>query len=105
MTCYVTANFLAKNKDRGNKRTITKANPNAPNAAAQQAFNNIKAITPAFTAFPIFLPIGSFYALYKGAKIIHAKGNKKTTVNSVLSRLKEKIKIAKITSRYKAAAI
>ena len=48
----------------------------APNAAAQEAFIKIKAITPAFTAFPIFFGEGNRMALIKAEKIIHENGSR-----------------------------
>ena len=59
------------------------ASQNAPKAAAQEAFSNINAITPAFTALQIFLPTGSLKALYKGVKIIPENGSKKINASKL----------------------
>ena len=45
--------------ESGKKSAIKKANPKEPNTAAQAASIKISDITQAFTASPMFLPIGS----------------------------------------------
>ena len=78
---------------------IIKANQNEPKAAAQDAFSMINAITPAFTALPMFFPMGSLMAFSKGVKIIPIKGSKNNNVISNMLFVNDIKTIAPITSR------
>jgi hypothetical protein len=100
----VTAKSRPNFIDMGNKITITIAIYKAPNAAAHAAFISIKAITPALTAFPIFLPTGSFMATDKGVKIIQANGSKKTSANKRVPFRNAKYRMNATTITYKNKA-
>lgn len=63
--------------DNGNKITIISATCQTPKALAHAAFNKINAMTPAFTALPMFEPTGFCMAFNKGLKIMNAKKARK----------------------------
>jgi hypothetical protein len=65
---YVTENSLDNQMERGSKAVIIKAKANEPEAAAQEAFININAMTPAFTDFLMKSAEGSTIAFSKGLK-------------------------------------
>ena len=97
---YVTANIFDSHSDNGNKTIIIKANQKKPKAAAQDAFSIISAITPAFTALPMFFPMGSLIAFIKGIKIIAIKGSKNNSVTGNILFVIDKKTIAPITIVY-----
>lgn len=71
-----------------------------PKAAAQEAFISIKAITPDFTAFPMFLPTGNWMAISSGVKIIKVKGTIKISADRKLPLVCATIRMAAITTVY-----
>lgn len=88
----------------GNSAAITKAKSSASKVTAHAASINIKEITPAFTAPPMFLPIGFLIALNKGLKIIQANGKRKSNDHNNRSFIKANQAMAPITIAYKIAA-
>ena len=81
----MTAKIFASHKEIGNKSKIKKARAMAPNAAAHEAFIKINAITPDFTALPIFFGDVTRMAFIKAEKIIQANGSKKTRDHPIIS--------------------
>jgi len=67
---HVTAKSLASDNDKGSNSNIINAIQGKPKAAAQLAFINMRAITPAFTALPISGPEGLLIALDNAGKIM-----------------------------------
>lgn len=69
-----------------------------PKAAASEASITINAITPAFTAFPIFFPDALRIAASKGLKIIQRKTIKKITVKERVCLVKAKYIMQPVTT-------
>ncbi len=69
----------------------------APKAAAHEAFIKIKAITPDFTALPMFFGEVILIAFIKAEKIIQANGTKKTSDHQIIFRRDDNNKMLPIT--------
>ena len=100
----VTANNFESQIDKGNNAAMMKASNNASKVTAQAASIKIKEITPAFTAPPIFFPMGFLMALDNGLNIIQAKGKRKSSDHNKRSFVKLNQAILPITTAYKTAA-
>ena len=69
--------------ENGSKKSMISAGYTDPKEAASEASITIKAMTPAFTDLPIFIPDGRRMAATSGLKIIHANISRYKTVREM----------------------